>query len=564
MSVKRQKTHSSITNRDNIPPSSTYTNKHGSQFIRVPRTQDSTDGELSSNTDGKIDGPGRVSSTMSQVKTNQKLERAPAPKPTILQSNGETIPPGAAVNRKKQKRREKEAAKKAAVATEQMKAGEAARAEYEVSRGPYPSYVPSTARVLSNGKRAAFNSMSHDPRYWQDPMNPDTYGDYGEVDQGMNPSDAEDEEFQRLYPGSYPVPPRSRADFDPTSISRGVRNTQRQTSHTSSSPSILGNRYPTPSMPYMHGVPPPPPPPLQVGYPHQHGRSKDLWNTSTHEERERIKDFWLSLGENERRSLVKVEKEAVLRKMKEQQKHSCTCTVCGRKRTAIEEELEVLYDAYYEELESYAHHQPPRQNGKYLPPTHGRFKDQNIPYRSRPPQPLLQENQARIGTGAAAVQHLDHQEPSDDGQYSEEEEEEDEEEEEEEEYDDSEEEGMIGRMPSAADDFFAFGNALTVQDGILTVADDLLKNDGKKFIEMMEQLAERRMQREEEAQYSAATLAHPSMGLPGHHPPQHNHPHDSQPPLEDEPYDEAEDDEYDSAEDDDYDDDEVVSTSTSN
>lgn len=43
--------------------------------------------------------------------------------------------------------------------------------------------------------------------------------------------------------------------------------------------------------------------------------------------------------------------------------------------------------------------------------------------------------------------------------------------------------------------------------GILTVADDLLKNDGKKFIEMMEQLAERRMQREEEAQYAAA--AHP-------------------------------------------------------
>lgn len=34
---------------------------------------------------------------------------------------------------------------------------------------------------------------------------------------------------------------------------------------------------------------------------------------------------------------------------------------------------------------------------------------------------------------------------------------------------------------------------------ILTVADDLLKNDGQKFLEMMEQLAERRMQREEEA-----------------------------------------------------------------
>ena len=34
---------------------------------------------------------------------------------------------------------------------------------------------------------------------------------------------------------------------------------------------------------------------------------------------------------------------------------------------------------------------------------------------------------------------------------------------------------------------------------ILTVADDLLKNDGQKFLEMMEQLAERRLQREEEA-----------------------------------------------------------------
>lgn len=31
------------------------------------------------------------------------------------------------------------------------------------------------------------------------------------------------------------------------------------------------------------------------------------------------------------------------------------------------------------------------------------------------------------------------------------------------------------------------------------MADDLLKNDGQKFLEMMEQLAERRMQREDEA-----------------------------------------------------------------
>jgi hypothetical protein len=34
--------------------------------------------------------------------------------------------------------------------------------------------------------------------------------------------------------------------------------------------------------------------------------------------------------------LVKVEKTAVLRKMKEQQKLSCSCAVCGRKRTELE------------------------------------------------------------------------------------------------------------------------------------------------------------------------------------------------------------------------------------
>jgi hypothetical protein len=122
-----------------------------------------------------------------------------------------------------------------------------------------------------------------------------------------------------------------------------------------------------------HHVSLPMPPLASTSMPRGPGISKEkIWNTSSQEERERIKEFWLSLGEEERKSLVKVEKDAVLKKMKEQQKHSCSCTVCGRKRTAIEEELEVLYDAYYEELEQYANHQgdggppmmpPPRRFG---------------------------------------------------------------------------------------------------------------------------------------------------------------------------------------------------------
>jgi len=53
--------------------------------------------------------------------------------------------------------------------------------------------------------------------------------------------------------------------------------------------------------------------------------------------------------------------------------------------------------------------------------------------------------------------------------------------------------------------FYVFSSFILTQlfqlgpGNILTVADDLLKNDGQKFLEMMEQLAERRMQREEDA-----------------------------------------------------------------
>lgn len=78
------------------------------------------------------------------------------------------------------------------------------------------------------------------------------------------------------------------------------------------------------------------------------------------------------------------------------------------------------------------------------------------------------------------------------------------------------------------------------------MADDLLKNDGKHFIDMMEQLAERRMQREEDTQYNIAA-AHQSFHAG------HNHG-----PLDDEDYDDDEDDDYDSQEEEEFDEDEMV------
>lgn len=124
------------------------------------------------------------------------------------------------------------------------------------------------------------------------------------------------------------------------------------------------------------------------------------------DERKKIIDFWASLNEVERNRLIKLEKESVTKKMKEQQKHSCTCNVCGRRRTAIEEELEMLYDAYYEELEKFTKH-----------------RDEHS-------------------------------------------------------------------------DFEFFKSFSSGHSSMLNLTDDLMKNEGKKFVEMMEKLADRRIRKD--------------------------------------------------------------------
>ena len=288
------------------------------------------------------------------------------------------------------------------------------------------------------------------------------------------------------------------------------------------------------------------------------GMSKDkIWSTSNQEERERIKEFWLGLGEDDRKSLVKVEKDAVLRKMKEQQKHTCSCTVCGRKRTAIEEELEGLYDAYYLELEQFANQ---GEGPPMLPPPPRDFP-------SRPPRRLPSAYAPHQPSRGRIVEHVadDDEEDDLDETYSEDEIDD-------EEYSDEEPPEQY-QTPYERDmtDFLTFGNSLQVKGtqlletllsiygnmdlgGILTVADDLLKNDGKRFIEMMEQLAERRMAREEDArEHFTRGYGHPN----GSYSTPHNHP-----PLDDDDdYEDEEDDEddYEDSQDEEYEDEEVYS-----
>ena len=64
-------------------------------------------------------------------------------------------------------------------------------------------------------------------------------------------------------------------------------------------------------------------------------KKDDIWEAGDATERERIREFWINLGEEERKALVKLEKDSVLKKMKEQQKQNCSCSVCGRRRFVI-------------------------------------------------------------------------------------------------------------------------------------------------------------------------------------------------------------------------------------
>eukprot|EP00126_Sphaerothecum_destruens_P011645 Sdes_comp20941_c1_seq1m18470 len=124
--------------------------------------------------------------------------------------------------------------------------------------------------------------------------------------------------------------------------------------------------------------------------------------------------------------------------MKEQRKQTCQCNVCGRRRNVIEEELEMLYDAYYEELKV---SEEKRSLGISSP---------NL-------------NKNAINTNHTNTNANTPRNPE-----------------------------MVG------EESFCFSKSLTVKEGILTVADDLLKNDGRKFLDMMELFAESRQKKDDE------------------------------------------------------------------
>ena len=442
-----------LCSEQNVPvrrmPSNAQSKTSGSKNQNKPSTSKNASRPAAAKDVKQTATPDKPSDTLNQPKALGKISTATAtadpPAPKAFNSNEDEASSGVVVNKKRQKRRQKDAARKAA---EQSLTGgsQSAHQFANVADNAYQDIVKGMVASQTHGET---NGLHYGTSDYDDPEQYEP-----EEDDSMYYRDGANPQYQEPYDPRRGV--HAMHDYIPQDALGGKAKKKKKAKANSFLQDTYSPDNPSLSAPRSYQPPPPPPPPPSNQYTSsglhrstQNDPKDRIWNTSTAEERERIKEFWLSLDEEDRRSLVKVEKEAVLKKMKEQQKHSCSCTVCGRKRTAIEEELEVLYDAYYEELEVYAN------------PNHGSCVDKILPLMNAhsmvrmPPNPHPQMHNGR--SSRSRIQELgDDDEAVDEEEYSDEEDDEDISEDE---YEDQ----TMQQVPNGGTDFFNFGRSLTVQ-----------------------------------------------------------------------------------------------------
>lgn len=115
---------------------------------------------------------------------------------------------------------------------------------------------------------------------------------------------------------------------------------------------------------------------------HEPLSAANIWDNSSIEEQENLKNFWESLDEPQKMELVKIDKKSIMEIFKKEAKslnyfsnhHSntsasngshgnnqaanlnhCTCSYCGRKTNVIESELENIYDNHFDDIIDFIH-----------------------------------------------------------------------------------------------------------------------------------------------------------------------------------------------------------------
>lgn len=78
----------------------------------------------------------------------------------------------------------------------------------------------------------------------------------------------------------------------------------------------------------------------------------NIWETSVVNERQRIREFWKGLSKEKQSEITTLNKEEFLEKFRNQ-RHVCSCSICGQRRNTAEQDLEDLYRIYYCQLSTY-------------------------------------------------------------------------------------------------------------------------------------------------------------------------------------------------------------------
>jgi hypothetical protein len=186
---------------------------------------------------------------------------------------------------------------------------------------------------------------------------------------------------------------------------------------------------------------------------------KRLGKTNTPEdqarsERKKILQFWSSLNYAARKKIVRVEKQELLKKIKEKHKHICSCTVCGRKRAVIDREVERLYDQYCTELE---------YNTTKVNKTESTLHNINTNTQpSEPPQPIQQQQFSNDD-----VPPLEHTNEED--------------------FEDIEEEEDFRDVDDNLEGLmqYNFGRNLYVDQGAITITEDWLRQNSADIIDIL-------------------------------------------------------------------------------
>lgn len=202
---------------------------------------------------------------------------------------------------------------------------------------------------------------------------------------------------------------------------------------------------------------------------------KSLIPTDPLELNEELKKYWLSMPLEEKKKLLDLERESVFNIMKDQQRITCNCSVCGKKREIIEQELKKLYDEYSHSVETqnsithslFASPRPSTQNCHSHQDTHNHSSNHIHQHSGIQESKPIQKQQSPNTTNAAVQPHQQTEQSQIQQQQQQ----------------------SAHKQPESEDPMFK------EKTGLMSVAEDLLQNDGKKFLEMMEKLAESRIQR---------------------------------------------------------------------